>query len=147
MASPYSASQPTKGSVSRASKPPATAIRVKKYTPMQSTISLKVSSTSRTARAVCMTLVVTRPANSLEKKDRLWRSISRWKSQRSRSGRLMASTWCCMVVRSATRPMLATITTAMPHSTRCACSAGPAPVRQASSRSTTWPRKANSQAS
>ena len=48
-----------------------------KYTPMPGSISMTVNSTSRTAKAVCITLVVTRPENSSEKNDKLWRSISR----------------------------------------------------------------------
>ncbi|MCY1457748.1 hypothetical protein D9M71_750690 [compost metagenome] len=88
-----------------------------KYTPIPGRISIRVNSTSRTPSAVCITLVVTRPENSSEKNDRLWRSIRRWKSQRRRSGKLIASTWCCTMVRSATSPMLVSRTMPIPHST------------------------------
>jgi hypothetical protein len=118
MARPNSAIQATNGSISFRAKPPASAMIAMKYTPMPGTISIRVNSTSRTASAVCITLVVTRPENSSEKNERLCRSIRRWKSQRNRSGRLMARIWCWTIVRSATRPMLVSSTMPMPHSTR-----------------------------
>ncbi|MNL41605.1 hypothetical protein D3C87_1640220 [compost metagenome] len=94
-----------------------------------------------------MTLVVTRPANSSEKNDRLCRSIMRWKSQRRRSGRLMARIWCCTTVRRLTRTMLASSTRPIPHSTWRSCADAGSPTCQTVSRSTICPRKANSQAS
>ncbi|MNN96153.1 hypothetical protein D3C81_2150920 [compost metagenome] len=84
-----------------------------------------------------MTLVVTRPENSSEKNDRLWRSIKRWKSQRSRNGRFIANIWCCTMVRKATSPMLHTMTIPMPHNTRLSCAAASPPACQVASRSTT----------
>ncbi|MNN52457.1 hypothetical protein D3C81_1671580 [compost metagenome] len=71
MASPNKATQAMKGSISLRSKPPARAMIAMKYTPMPGAISMMVNSTSRTARAVCITLVVTRPENWSEKNDRL----------------------------------------------------------------------------
>ncbi|MNH09982.1 hypothetical protein D3C79_694460 [compost metagenome] len=71
MASPNNATQAMKGSISLRSKPPARAMIAMKYTPMPGAISMMVNNTSRTARAVCITLVVTRPENSSEKNDRL----------------------------------------------------------------------------
>ncbi len=61
---PYNRNQPAKGSISRGSKPPARAMIVMKYTPRPITTSVVVNTISRTARAVCITLVVIRPANS-----------------------------------------------------------------------------------
>ncbi len=136
-----------KGSISFRSKPPANAIIAMKYTPIPGAISMRVNSTSRTDRAVCITLVVTRPENSSEKKERLWRNINRWKSQRSRNGRLIANTWCCTIVRNATSPMLVSNTRPMPHSTLLSCMAVASPAFHADSRSTTCPRKENSHAS
>ncbi|MNE66345.1 hypothetical protein D3C80_1618890 [compost metagenome] len=77
MASPNSTTQAMNGNISFRAKPPARAMIAMKYTPMPGKISMTVNSTSRTASAVCITLVVTRPENSSEKNDRLWRSISR----------------------------------------------------------------------
>ncbi|MNH26257.1 hypothetical protein D3C79_863010 [compost metagenome] len=118
-----------------------------KYSPMPGNRSMTVNSTSRTASAVCITLVVTRPENSSEKNDRLCRSIRRWKSQRRRSGKLIANTWCCTIVRSATSPILVISTMPIPHSTLRSCPAAAPPACQVESRSTTWPRKENNQAS
>jgi hypothetical protein len=53
-----------KGSTSRRSKPPASTTMVMKYTPMPISTSVVVKIISRTASAVCMILVVMRPANS-----------------------------------------------------------------------------------
>ncbi len=108
---------------------------------------MMVNSTSRTDSAVCITLVVTRPENSSEKKDRLCRNINRWKSQRNRRGRLIANTWCCTIVRNATSTMLLSNTRPIPHSTLLSCAAVSPPACHVDSRSTTCPRKENSQAS
>ena len=73
-------------------------------------------------------------------------SISRWNTQRSRIGKLMASTWCITVVCSASRPTLDSSTAAMPSAVaRCSCQncAG----ETVPSQSTTWPMRANSSAS
>ncbi len=77
MARPNSTTQAMNGSISFRAKPPARAMIAMKYTPIPGRISMRVNNTSRTASAVCITLVVTRPENSSEKNDRLWRSISR----------------------------------------------------------------------
>ncbi|MOA24918.1 hypothetical protein D3C78_1456160 [compost metagenome] len=147
MARPNNTTQATKGSISFRAKPPASAMIAMKYTPIPGAISIRVNSTSRTASAVCITLVVTRPENSSEKNERLCRNIRRWKSQRSRNGKLIANIWCCTMVRNATSPTLVTITMPMPHNTRLSCAAASPPACQVESRSTTCPRKENSQAS
>ena len=52
------------GSISQPSKPAASSRMVSMYTPMPITTSVVVKIMSRTASAVCMILVVMRPANS-----------------------------------------------------------------------------------
>ena len=60
----YSASHTMNGVTRRKSNAPASTTMVATYTATATSTSAMTNSVSRTASAVCMTLVVSRPANS-----------------------------------------------------------------------------------
>ncbi len=76
----------------------------------------------------------------------LWPSIRRWKFQRSRIGRLIASVWCLTMVCSATTAMLATSSPAI-HASVVPRSSHRREGAWPPSQSTTRPSSANSSAS
>ena len=109
-------------------------------------MSVTISTQSRTASAVCISLAETRPANSSAKKLMLWPSRWRWKFQRSRIGKLLDRPWylliACRAIKSGLASRMTASSSRLPFSWAHSRSAG-----TSLSQSTTEPSMLNSRAS
>ena len=110
---------------------------------MKTRMSPRIIHTSRTASAVCITFVATRPANSSWKKCMLCASISRWKFQRSSIGKLPASACCLNIDCSATISVLPSSTRGERQQSPSGAASTAGPAARAASQSTMRPSMAN----